>query len=197
MKTEEKQRDRQPVIAHQILELNQVFTEHRRNETPGYPDVYHHTISEQSFYPIESDTNASKSVAPFCSTSVPSRAVRLFGHRRPTSSSRSMVKPSANGSARPSRMVDIDRPGNDRRASSAQKHGMFVRGRSFYVRWRVPSRLQPIVGKTHFVRSLKTGRWADAVLSIKNNLTPNVEPIDKSCGEVTKQNIALITAQSI
>ncbi|WP_368407091.1 DUF6538 domain-containing protein [Asticcacaulis aquaticus] len=39
---------------------------------------------------------------------------------------------------------------------------MFVRGRSFYVRWKIPSRLQPIVGHSHFVRSLKTGRRADA-----------------------------------
>ncbi|HWU50143.1 MAG TPA: DUF6538 domain-containing protein [Asticcacaulis sp.] len=60
-------------------------------------------------------------------------------------------------------MVGADRGGNGRRRPSRQKHGLIVRGRSFYVKWKVPKHLQAQVGKTHFVRSLKTGRLAEAV----------------------------------
>jgi hypothetical protein len=43
------------------------------------------------------------------------------------------------------------------------RHGLIVRGRSFYVRWKVPKRFQPTIGKTHFVKSLRTGLLSEAV----------------------------------
>ena len=44
-----------------------------------------------------------------------------------------------------------------------KRSGLIVRGQSFYVRWKVPTRLQSIIGKTHFVRSLRTGRLSEAL----------------------------------
>ncbi|WP_366788496.1 DUF6538 domain-containing protein, partial [uncultured Brevundimonas sp.] len=43
--------------------------------------------------------------------------------------------------------------------SSRNVPGLIVRGRVFYLRLRVPRTLQKKVGRTHFWRSLGTGRW--------------------------------------
>ena len=43
------------------------------------------------------------------------------------------------------------------------QRGFIVRGRTIYVKWSIPRPLQAIVGKTHFVRSLGTGRVDEAV----------------------------------
>ncbi|WP_425991863.1 DUF6538 domain-containing protein [Brevundimonas sp. TWP2-3-2] len=42
--------------------------------------------------------------------------------------------------------------------SSRNVHGLIFRGRVFYLRLRVPRTLQEAVGKTHFWRSLGTGK---------------------------------------
>jgi hypothetical protein len=57
-------------------------------------------------------------------------------------------------------MASASRPN---RVPQARNSGLIVRGRIFYVRWMIPRKLQPVLGKTHFVRSLKTGRRDEAV----------------------------------
>lgn len=152
-----------PVIAHQIPELNQVFTENRQIGPPCATTLCHQTVSQQSFYPVESDAKAPTACATgLCHQRAQSRASRLFGHRQASPSPKTTGRPSRNGSSRPSNM-DGDREKNGRARPSRRQHGLIVRGQSFYVKWKVPKRLQPIVGKTHFVRSLRTGRWDDAV----------------------------------
>ena len=47
--------------------------------------------------------------------------------------------------------------------SCGKRVGLIVRGRTFYVCWMVPRKLQPIVGKKHFVKSLRTGVLKEAV----------------------------------
>jgi len=68
-------------------------------------------------------------------------------------------RPSNIGRTKPLGMVSSER----RRDDLSRRVGLIIRGRSFYVRLKVPKRLQPIVGKTHFVRSLKTGLVNEAV----------------------------------
>ncbi|MFP1131563.1 DUF6538 domain-containing protein [Asticcacaulis sp. W401b] len=61
--------------------------------------------------------------------------------------------------------------GPDRPQTIRKGSGLIVRGRMLYVKWRVPKDLQEIVGKTHFVRSLRTGRLSEAIPSLLGNLS--------------------------
>ena len=40
--------------------------------------------------------------------------------------------------------------------------GLMIRGSTFYARWMIPRPLQPILGKSHFVKSLRTKNAHDA-----------------------------------
>ncbi|MFP1131561.1 DUF6538 domain-containing protein [Asticcacaulis sp. W401b] len=57
--------------------------------------------------------------------------------------------------------------GPDRPQTIRKGSGLIVRGRMLYVKWRVPKDLQEIVGKTHFVRSLRTGRLSEAARRLR------------------------------
>ncbi len=90
-----------------------------------------------------------------------------FAHGQPSPSSYGSKSPSINGRRRPPHTASNAHNKNGLSSSLRNKHGMFAKGRSLYVRWKIPKRFQSIIGRTHFVRSLKTGTWADAVRMVR------------------------------
>jgi hypothetical protein len=115
--------------------------------------------------------------ASLCHQGYNSRSLELSGrkssHDGPQAKNPARKRPLAQASAKPSQEAG-DRLKHsladhepiifpNRRKAIRKGSGLIVRGQMFYVKWKVPKALQKIVGKTHFVRSLRTGRLNEAV----------------------------------
>ena len=137
--------DSPPVIAHhppESIENPQYFHE---IDPLCSTELYHQTVSEQSNYSLKS--NPKPQIA--CSTSVchqnaRQRVARLFGNCPASPSLITTDEPSKNACASLP-PVGPDRRSHGRRKIPWRNHGLIVRGRSFYVRWKIPKALQAIV----------------------------------------------------
>ena len=88
-------------------------------------------------------------------------------HQRPSKRRSTTVGSASHGCSTTSKHTPSQRPsGPSSRSPHAgrrQSSGLIVRGSTYYLRLRVPRPLITIVGKTHVVKSLRTGYRAEAI----------------------------------
>ncbi len=158
-------------MVHQTVseQSNSSLNSNTKLSTAGITDHYHQNVGsrfrrlfgDSGTRPSNDAASGDSQQGSGCEADTQALDVAV-AHSRPSPAPNALKLPSINGPLKPPKTVSGNHIQSGLASSLRCKHGMTVKGRTIYVRWKIPARFQSIIGRTHFVRSLKTGRWADA-----------------------------------